>query len=96
MIVYAAKHVLPVASTPIPNGAVLVHEGRIMAVGRRRQGERRREWGGGDPEVRSPGRAEEKDAPQQGGGEDRQDAHRSPSSLRTVSFSSVVSWDFTM
>ncbi len=36
MIVYAAKHVLPVASTPIPNGAVLVHEGRIMAVGRRR------------------------------------------------------------
>ncbi len=36
MIVYAAKHVLPVASTPIPNGAVLVHEGRILAVGRRR------------------------------------------------------------
>ena len=36
MIVYAAKHILPVASTPIPNGAVLVHEGRIVAAGRRR------------------------------------------------------------
>jgi len=36
MTVYAAKHILPVASPPIPNGAVLVHEGRIAAVGRRR------------------------------------------------------------
>jgi cytosine/adenosine deaminase-related metal-dependent hydrolase len=36
MIVYAAKHLLPVASTPIQNGAVLVHEGRIVAVGRRK------------------------------------------------------------
>jgi cytosine/adenosine deaminase-related metal-dependent hydrolase len=36
MIVYAAKHLLPVASTPIQSGAVLVHEGRIIAVGRRK------------------------------------------------------------
>jgi cytosine/adenosine deaminase-related metal-dependent hydrolase len=36
MIVYAAKHLLPVASTPIQNGAVAVHEGRIVAVGRRK------------------------------------------------------------
>jgi len=36
MIVYAAKHLLPVASAPIPNGAVLVHEGRIAAFGRRK------------------------------------------------------------
>lgn len=36
MIVYAAKHILPVASTPIQNGAVLVHEGRIAAFGRRK------------------------------------------------------------
>jgi cytosine/adenosine deaminase-related metal-dependent hydrolase len=36
MIVYAAKHLLPVASTPIQNGAVSVHDGRIVAVGRRR------------------------------------------------------------
>jgi cytosine/adenosine deaminase-related metal-dependent hydrolase len=36
MIVYAAKHLLPVASTPIQSGAVSVHEGRIVAVGRRK------------------------------------------------------------
>jgi cytosine/adenosine deaminase-related metal-dependent hydrolase len=36
MIVYAAKHLLTVASTPIQNGAVSVHDGRIVAVGRRR------------------------------------------------------------
>jgi aminodeoxyfutalosine deaminase len=36
MIIYAAKHLLPVAATPIQNGAVLVHEGRILAAGRRR------------------------------------------------------------
>ena len=36
MIVYAAKHILPVASPPIQNGAVLVHEGRIVAFGRRK------------------------------------------------------------
>jgi len=36
MIVYAAKHLLPVAGTPIQNGAVGVHEGRIVAVGRRK------------------------------------------------------------
>lgn len=36
MIVYAAKHLLPVASSPIQNGAVAVHEGRIAAVGRRK------------------------------------------------------------
>jgi len=36
MIVYAAKHLLPVASTPIQNGAVSVHDGRIVAVGRRK------------------------------------------------------------
>ena len=38
-----------------------------------------------------PGRS-----PAQGGGEDGQRAHPSPSSLRTVFFNSVVSWDFTM
>jgi len=36
MILYAAKHLLPVASPPIQNGAVAVHDGRIVAVGRRR------------------------------------------------------------
>src|SRR5262245_3471995 len=36
MLVYAAKHVLPVASAPIQNGAVAVHDGRIAAVGRRK------------------------------------------------------------
>src|SRR6188768_84178 len=36
MIVYVAKHVLPVASPPIQSGAVAVHEGRIAAVGRRK------------------------------------------------------------
>jgi len=36
MIVYAAKHLLPVAGPPIQNGAVGVHDGRIAAVGRRR------------------------------------------------------------
>jgi cytosine/adenosine deaminase-related metal-dependent hydrolase len=36
MIIYAAKHILPVAGTPIQNGAVLVHDGIILAVGRRR------------------------------------------------------------
>jgi cytosine/adenosine deaminase-related metal-dependent hydrolase len=36
MIVYAAKHLLPVASPPIQSGAVVVHEGRIAAVGRRK------------------------------------------------------------
>ena len=36
MIVYAAKHVLPVSSPPIQSGAVVAHEGRIVAVGRRR------------------------------------------------------------
>lgn len=36
MIVYAAKHLLPVAGPPIQNGAVGVHEGRITAVGRRK------------------------------------------------------------
>jgi cytosine/adenosine deaminase-related metal-dependent hydrolase len=36
MLIYAAKHLLPVASTPIQNGAVAVHDGRIVAVGRRK------------------------------------------------------------
>jgi cytosine/adenosine deaminase-related metal-dependent hydrolase len=36
MIAYAAKHLLPVAASPIQNGAVVVHEGRIVAVGRRK------------------------------------------------------------
>jgi len=36
MILYAAKHILPVAGTPIQNGAISVHEGRIVAVGRRK------------------------------------------------------------
>ena len=36
MIVYAAKHLLPVSSPPIQSGAVVAHEGRIVAVGRRR------------------------------------------------------------
>src|SRR5678816_4353660 len=36
MIVYAAKHLLPVAAPPIQSGAVAVHEGRIAAVGRRK------------------------------------------------------------
>ena len=36
MIVYAAKHLLPVASPPIQSGAIVVHEGRIAAVGRRK------------------------------------------------------------
>jgi cytosine/adenosine deaminase-related metal-dependent hydrolase len=36
MIVYVAKHLLPVASPPIQSGAVVVHEGRIVAVGRRK------------------------------------------------------------
>jgi cytosine/adenosine deaminase-related metal-dependent hydrolase len=36
MIVYAAKHLLPVASTPIQNGAVSVQDGRIVAFGRRK------------------------------------------------------------
>lgn len=36
MLLYAAKHLLPVASAPIQNGAVLVHDGRIVAVGRRK------------------------------------------------------------
>jgi cytosine/adenosine deaminase-related metal-dependent hydrolase len=36
MIVYAAKHLLPVASAPIQNGAVSVEDGKIVAVGRRK------------------------------------------------------------
>jgi aminodeoxyfutalosine deaminase len=36
MIVYAAKHLLPVASPPIANGAVSIENGRIVAVGRRK------------------------------------------------------------
>lgn len=36
MIVYAAKHLLPVASPPIQSGAVVVHAGRIVALGRRK------------------------------------------------------------
>ncbi|HEX4826548.1 MAG TPA: amidohydrolase family protein [Candidatus Polarisedimenticolaceae bacterium] len=36
MILYAAKHLLPVSSPPIQSGAVVAHEGRIVAVGRRR------------------------------------------------------------
>ena len=36
MIVYTAKHVFPVASGPIQSGAVAVHDGRIVAVGRRK------------------------------------------------------------
>jgi aminodeoxyfutalosine deaminase len=36
MILYAAKHLLPVASPPIHNGAVVVHDGRIVAFGRRK------------------------------------------------------------
>ena len=31
MIVYTARHVLPVASPPLVDGAVAVHEGRIAA-----------------------------------------------------------------
>ena len=37
MLVYAAKHLLPVASSPIQNGAIVVHDGRIVAVGRRKE-----------------------------------------------------------
>lgn len=36
MLIYAAKHLLPVAATPIQNGAVSVQDGRIVAVGRRK------------------------------------------------------------
>jgi cytosine/adenosine deaminase-related metal-dependent hydrolase len=36
MLVYAAKHLLPVAASPIQNGAISVHDGRIVAVGRRK------------------------------------------------------------
>ncbi len=36
MIVYAAKHLLPVAGAPIQNGAFTVHDERIAAVGRRK------------------------------------------------------------
>ncbi len=36
MLVYTARHVLTVASPPIASGAVAVHEGRIVAVGRRK------------------------------------------------------------
>lgn len=36
MILYAAKHLLPVASPPIQSGAVVVAEGRIVAAGRRK------------------------------------------------------------
>jgi cytosine/adenosine deaminase-related metal-dependent hydrolase len=36
MILYAAKHLLPVSSPPIQSGAVAVHEGRIVAAGRRK------------------------------------------------------------
>jgi aminodeoxyfutalosine deaminase len=36
MILYAAKHLLPVASPPVQSGAVAVHEGRIVAFGRRK------------------------------------------------------------
>jgi aminodeoxyfutalosine deaminase len=36
MIVYAVKHLLPVASPPIQSGAVVVHEGRIAGFGRRK------------------------------------------------------------
>ena len=36
MLVYVAKHLLPVASSPIQNGAIVVHDGRIVAVGRRK------------------------------------------------------------
>ncbi len=36
MIVYAAKHLLPVVSAPVPNGAIAVHDGRIVAAGRRK------------------------------------------------------------
>jgi len=36
MHLYLARCVLPVASPPIPSGAVAVHEGRIAAVGRRK------------------------------------------------------------
>jgi len=35
MIVYTARHVVPVSSPPASDGAVAVHEGRIAAVGRR-------------------------------------------------------------
>jgi aminodeoxyfutalosine deaminase len=35
MIVYTARHVLPVASPPLGDGAVAVQGGRIVAVGRR-------------------------------------------------------------
>lgn len=35
MIVYTARHVLPVSSPPIADAAVAVHEDRIVAVGRR-------------------------------------------------------------
>ncbi len=37
MIVYTARHVLPVASPPLVDGAVAVREGRIAAVGRRHE-----------------------------------------------------------
>ena len=36
MIVYAAKHLLPVSSPPVQNGAVAVRDGRIVALGRRK------------------------------------------------------------
>ena len=37
MIVYTARHVLPVASPAVADGAVAVHEGRIVAAGRRHE-----------------------------------------------------------
>jgi cytosine/adenosine deaminase-related metal-dependent hydrolase len=36
MILYAAKYLLPVSSPPIQSGALVAHEGKIVAVGRRR------------------------------------------------------------
>ncbi len=37
MIVYTARHVLPVASPPLVDGAVAVRDGRIAAVGRKHE-----------------------------------------------------------
>jgi len=54
MRVLTAKHVIPVATRPVPNGAVAIDAGRIVAVGRR---DEVLERAGADAEVEDLGRA---------------------------------------
>jgi cytosine/adenosine deaminase-related metal-dependent hydrolase len=52
MIVYTARHVIPVASPPVTDGAVALDDGRIAAVGRKAEIVKA---AGGDAEVRDLG-----------------------------------------